>query len=432
MTSATASTPGTTPRSLPYALRFFLFAIFSFDIASLGYNLIARALGYGIPYSFAYFFAPQFFFSDLFEFRERFHHYGRPEFFTQHGYFMYPPGMTLPYAALLATPSPRATFFALTLATVLFFVVCLFRALRTRGVEGGSAALLSVGIAVTSYPLITVLLRTNLEIFVWIVTTCGLWSVYRRRYIWAAVFFGFATAFKIYPFLFFSLLLAHRRYRELAIGILTVLGVTWLALRLLSPHVGYALRWDLDQLRALGGAYVAAPVSLGYDHSFFALIKFATLPWLPNLAPLVRPYTWIVAVGGLVFYFTRINKLPLVNQFIILSVLAVTIAPVSYDYTLLSLYPSLALLCLSALDTAPRDQGKLVPFFLLYATILTPQSYIILHRAHFYGELRALCLLVLVILAAVRLIPDRTSGAENLAAAPLGNSHAEILSADSQ
>lgn len=151
---------------------------------------------------------------------------------------------------------------------------------------------------------------------------------------------------------------------------------------------------------------------------------------LPNLAPLVRPYTWIIAVSCLVFYFTRIHKLPLVNQVIILSVLAVTIAPVSYDYTLLSLYASLAILCLSALDTPPGDQGRFVPFFLLYAIILSPQSYIILHRAHFYGELRALCLLVLMILAAVRLIPDRASGTENFAP-PLRNSDAEVLSADS-
>jgi hypothetical protein len=323
--------------------------------------------------------------------------------------------MTIPYAALLATPSPRATFFAVTLAAVLFFAACLFRALRTQGLEAGSAALVSVGIAVTSYPLILVLLRANSEVFVWIVTTCGLWSAYRRRYTWAAVFFGVATAFKLYPFLFFSLLLAHRRYRELAVGILTALGVTWLALRLLSPHVGYALRWDLDQLRAFGGAYVAAPNSVGYDHSFFALVKFATLPWLPNLAPFVRPYTWIIAISCLVFYFMRIHKLPLVNQVIILSALAVTIAPVSYDYTLLSLYASLGILCLSALDTAPRDQGRLVPFFLLYSIILTPQSYIILHRAHFYGELRALCLLALIILAAIRLIPGRTSGSEGFA-----------------
>jgi hypothetical protein len=392
-----------------------LLALFSFTIASLGYNQIARALGYGIPYSFAYFFAPQFFWSDLTEFRDRFQHYTRPEFFTQHGHFMYPPAMTLPYAALLATPSPRVTFFAVTLAAVLFFAVCLTRALRTHGLEAGNAALLSAGIAVTSYPLVTALLRANLEVFVWIVTTCGLWNVYRRRYVWAAVFFGFATAFKLYPFLFFSLLLAHRRYRELAVGILTALGITWLALRLLSPHVSYALRWDLDQLSAFGSAYVAAPLSLGYDHSFFALVKFATLPWLPNLAPFVRPYTWITAVGCLVFYFTRIRKLPLVNQVIILSVLAVTIAPVSYDYTLLSLYASLGLLCLSALDTAPHDQGRLVPFFLLYSIILTPQSYIILHRAHFYGEFRALCLLALIILAAVRSIPDRTSGSERFA-----------------
>lgn len=402
MASATSGAGDTASRPLPYALRVFLFFTFVFTIASLGFNLIARTLGYGIPYSFAYFFSPRFFFSDLWEFHERFQHYMRPDFFTQHGHFMYPPAMTLPYAVLFSTPWPRPAFFAATFAVAFFFTFCLFRELRRYGLEAAGAALASIGILVTSYPLSVVVQRANLEIVVGFVTTCGLWSVYRRRYIWAAVFFGLATAFKLYPFLFFSLLLTQRKYREIAIGILTTLGITWLALRLLSPHVGYALQWDLDQLRGFGSVYVAAPVSVGYDHSFFALVKFATLPWLPNLAPLVTPYMRIVAVSCLIFYFARIRKLPLVNQIIILSVLAVTIAPVSYDYTLLSLYASLGMLCLSTLRTASQDQRRLVPFFLLYSIVLTPQSYVILRRAHFYGELRALCLLALIILAAVR------------------------------
>lgn len=407
MAPVTSGARDTAPRPLPYALRLYLFFTFVFTIASLGYNLIARSLGYGIPYSYAYFFSPRFFFSDLWEFHERFQHYMRPDFFTQHGHFMYPPAMTLPYAALYATPWPRPAFFAATFAVAFFFTYCLFRALRRYGLEATGAALVSVGILVTSYPLSLAVQRANLEIVVAVVTTCGLWCVYRRQYTWAAVFFGLATAFKLYPFLFFSLLLTQRKYREIAVGILTTLGVTWLALRLLSPHVGYALQWDLEQLRGFGSEYVAAPVSVGYDHSFFALVKFATLPWLPNLAPLVRPYTWIVAISCLVFYFARIRKLPLMNQIIILSVLAVTIAPVSYDYTLLSLYASLGLLCLAALNTASQDstspdQRRLVPFFFLYSIILTPQSYVILHRAHFYGELRCLCMLALIILATIR------------------------------
>jgi hypothetical protein len=116
----------------------------------------------------------------------------------------------------------------------------------------------------------------------------------------------------------------------------------------------------------------------------------------------------------LIFYFARIRKLPTINQIVILSVLSVTITPVSYDYTLLSLYASLAMLCVAAMQMPDTQQTTLTPYFLLYAVVLTPQSYIILRSAHFYGELRAICLLAIVVVAARRPIDiDSTLAVSN-------------------
>jgi hypothetical protein len=394
---------------LPRALRIFLFAILGFTIVSLAYNLIARSLGFGLPYSFAYFFVPDAFFSDFREFGDRFFFFSRPEFFTQKGYFMYPPAMVLPIEACYATAQPGKAFFLFVLGAGLFFAAALYRILRRNGLAVWPSALLTCGIGLTSYPYLLLLLRWNIEVFVWVAVTFGLWNFYRGRYAWAAVCIGLATAFKLYPFLLFSLFLSRRRYRDIALGVFTTFAVTVIALRALSPHVGYAFAWNAVQLKAFGSYYVAAPFSLGYDHSFFALVKFVTLPWLPDLTPLVRPYMWLVAISCLVFYFARIRKLPLANQIIILSVLSVGIAPVSYDYTLLSLYASLAVLCVVALKTPENKQSTLTPFFLLYAIILTPQSYVILRGAHFYGELRALCLLAILVLAARKPLPAESS-----------------------
>jgi hypothetical protein len=399
-------------QSMPQSLRQFLFAILGFTIVSLGYNLVARSLGFGLPYSFGYFFAPQNFFSDFVEFGQRFSALGTPEFFHQLTYFMYPPGMVLPLELLYSVRHPGRWFAAVLLLSGGFFTFCFYRILRTHQLARWPAAMLAFAVALTSYPYVTLLLRWNVEVFVWIAVTIGLWCFFIGRYTWAAVLIGFATALKLYPFIFFSLFLSRHRYRDLALGVLTTIATTLLALRTLSPHVGYAFAWNMGQLQALGKYYVAAPMSLGYDHSFFALIKFITLPWLPDLTPVVRPYTWIVAISCLIFYFARIRKLPTINQIMILSVLSVTIAPVSYDYTLLSLYASLAMLCVAALEMPETQQAKLTPFLLLYAVILTPQSYVILRGAHFYGELRAVCLLAIVFLAARRPIctgPDMPS-----------------------
>jgi hypothetical protein len=407
------------PRSLPSqlmprSLRLFLFAILGFTILSLAYNLVARALGFGIPYSFAYLFTPGSFFSDFVEIKERFSVLGRPEFFHQIAYFMYPPGMVLPLGLLYRAAHPGWVFAVLLFASGAFFTSCFYRILLTHRLARWPAAMLAFAVVLTSYPYVTLLLRWNVEVFVWIAVTIGLWCFFTGRYAWAAVLVGIATALKLYPFIFFSLFLSRQRYKDIALGVLTTLVMTVLALRTLSPNIGYAWAWNMGQLQALGKYYVAAPMGLGYDHSFFALIKFVTLPWLPDLTPLVRPYTSVVAITCLIFYFARIRKLPTINQIVILSVLSVTITPVSYDYTLLSLYASLAMLCVAAMQMPDTQQTRLTPYFLLYAVVLTPQSYIILRGAHFYGELRAICLLAIVVVAARRPIDiDSTLAVSN-------------------
>jgi hypothetical protein len=403
--TALSQGPSEAPVSLSRSLRWFLFAILALTVISLGYTLIARWLGYGLPYSFPELFAPRSFFADFFEFRVRFYDFGKPGFFVQNRDFMYPPAMVLPLEAFYSTAHPFWAFPLFVLASGAFFTVCFFRVLRKQGVRASAAALLALGVAITSYPYVFLLQRGNTEIFVWIAVTLGLWSFYRGHYAWAAVCFGLATALKLYPFIFFGLFLPRRRYREIVLGVFVTVAVTIIGLRALSPHIAYAFHWDMGQLQAFGKYYAASPWDLGYDHSFFGLVKFVTLPWHPDLTPLVRPYTRLIAVSCLALYFGRIWKLPLANQILILSVLSVSIPPVSYDYTLVSLYAPIAILCILALRLPDDKQRILIPYFMLYAAILTPQSYIIFHDARFGAQLRAICLLALLILALRKPLP---------------------------
>jgi hypothetical protein len=403
--TALDQSPARPPLSLPCSLRYFLFTILVLTIICLGYSLVARWIGLGVPYSFPELFVPRSFFADFFEFRVRFYQFGNPGFFTQTRDFMYPPAMVLPLRAFYATAHPFWAFPVFLLASGAFFTFGFFRVLRNQGVTIPPAVLLALGVAITSYPYLFLLQRGNTEVFIWITVTLGLWSFYRGHYAWAAICFGLATALKLYPFIFFSLFLPRRRYREIVLGAFVTVAVTLIALRALTPHISYAFHWDLNQLQAFGKYYAASTADLGYDHSFFGLVKLATLPWHPDLTPLVRPYTRLVAVSCLALYFGRIWKLPLANQILILSVLSVSIPPVSYDYTLVSLYAPIAILCILALRLPDDKQRILIPYFMLYAAILTPQSYIIFHGARFGAQLRAICLLALLILALRKPLP---------------------------
>ena len=391
--------------SLPKSLRWFLFAILALTNLSLGYTLVARWLGLGLPYSFPELFVPRSFFADFFVFRERFYLFGTPAFFHRIEDFMYPPAMVLPLKAFYSTSHPFWAFPLFLLASGAFFTVCFFRVLRNQQVTPAPAALLALGVAITSYPYVYLLQRGNTEVLIWIAVTLGLWMFYRGHYAWAAICFGLATALKLYPFIFLGLFLPRRRYIEIVLGALVTVAVTLIGLRALSPSIGYAFHWDMGQLQAFGRYYAASPWDLGYDHSFFGLVKFITLPWRPDLTPLVRPYTWFVAVACLALYFGRIWKLPLANQILILSVLSVSIPPVSYDYTLVSLYAPLAILCILALRLPDDEQRILIPYFMLFAAILTPQSYIIFHGARYGAQVRVLCLLGLLVLALRKPLP---------------------------
>ncbi len=395
----------TSSTELPRSLRWFIFASLSLTIASLGYSLTARLIGFGLPYSFPYYFSIGTFFSDFNELALRFRDLGSPAFFASGQYFMYPPAMVLPYGAVVRwLPDPFHTFILVFAASLIFFAICFYRVLR-RYLGIGDAILLAASTAVTSYPFWLLVQRENMEVFAWILITVGLWSFYRERFTCAAICIGIATALKIYPLVFFGLFLPPRLYRQMLIGIGSCLAATIIGLRAMSPDIAFAYGWDKIQLQAFGRYYTTSWLGLGYDHSLFALVKVVTLPWLPNLDPLLSYYTWVVIIACLALYFGRIWKVPVVNRIIALSVLSVTIAPASHEYTLLSLYASLAILCVLAMEGS-----KLTPYLLLYAAILTPQSYAILRGARYCGPLHAVFLLALLGLSLCRPIAVVTGG----------------------
>ena len=335
--------------------------------------------------------------SDFTEFGPRFAAYGTPAFMSWPGYFMYPAPLASLVHLFYLSSHPGACYLAFVGATVLLLTAGFFRALRKGGLSVTGSTYLVAGLTLTSYPLLFVLQRWNLEVAVWLLVSLGLWAFYKQQYAWAAVLIGGATSLKLYPLIFFGLFLPRKRYSACALGVATFLVVTALSLYGIDHNIVRAYRWDSVQLQAFGRLYAASFLSLGYDHSIFALVKTATLPWLPDLTFIVRPYTLAVAIGCLILYFARIWKMPILNQMLTLSVLSVIVAPVSFDYTLLSLYPALGMLCILALRTPAEMQGQLIPFFTLFALILTPESYLVINNARFGGEFRAICLLVLLI-----------------------------------
>jgi hypothetical protein len=280
--------------------------------------------------------------------------------------------------------------------------------LRREGLTTTQSVAFAGTTAFLSYPLMFLIQRWNIEFVVWLVGTLAVWCFFTGRTTLSAVLIGIAASLKLYPFIFLGLFLPRRKYRDFGLGIVTFFIVTLVSLYAIGPTIAQAARWDSEQIAAFSKYFVGSLWGLGYDHSFFALVKFVTLPWHPNYFIWARPYSVTMAAISVALYFGRMWRLPLPNQILALSVLSVTLAPVSFDYTLLNLYPAFAMLAVLAIQAERR--GSAVPdmtaYMVLFALILTPESYVIYHAVRYGAELRSVCLIVMLVLALKTPLPE--------------------------
>jgi len=409
---------------LPYALQVFLLLSSGLTILSFVYTLLCRRLNMGLPYSFPYYYVPGDMFNDFFLFRDKFQYWGTAEFFRHDpaagGYFMYPSPLAHVFHLLLSMPHPRSCFALLMLAVVAFLAGGLVRALSGEGLPARASVLFVAGATLLSYPLVFVMQRWNIEVILWLISSLAVWSFFTGRLARPAILVGVAASMKFYPFIFLGLFLPRRRYGAFALGVAVFAGVMLLSLYSLGPTVADAARWDDDQIAAFTKYYVGSTWGLGYDHSFYGLVKTATLHWHPDYFAWVHRYTVTVALAAVGIYFLRIWRLPLPNQILALSVLSVTLAPISYDYTLLNLYPAFAMLAVLAVRAERGAPGVpyLTAYMALFAMIFTPQSYIILSGVRYGAQARALCLIAVLLLALTAPIPweEQTAGEAERAA----------------
>lgn len=395
---------------LPYALKVFLLLSMGLTILSYVYTIICRRMDMGLPYSFANFYVPGEMFEDFYGGHAHFLKWGTPAFFghVQDGYFMYPAPLAHVYRFFLSLPHPRTNFLLAIFAMSAFLALAFIQALRRQGLATKQSILLVGSTALLSYPLVFEIQRCNIEFLVWGVSAIGLWCFPAGRTTASALLIGLAASFKLYPFIFLGLFLPRRKYGGFVLGIATFAAVTLVSLYAIGPTIAAASHWNGEQLAAFSKYFAGDVQNLGYDHSFFGLLKTFTLHWQLDYLAWVRPYSIIVATLSVVLYFLRIWRLPLANQILALSVLSVTLAPVSFDYTLLNLYPAFAMLTVLALQAQRRATRvpHLTAYMVLFALIFTPQSYIIFHAVRYGAELRTICLIVMLVFALMTPMPE--------------------------
>lgn len=342
-------------------------------------------------------------FPDLLYFEPRFKFLHRLEFFTFDPLhpFMYPAPAALPYVVIYGSGHPIRFYLGLVLLAVFAFAVLAGWMLRRRGLRWTSTLLLLVATIFLSYPTMYLMRQANVEAVVWIVLSLGLVLFFSGRSYGAALCFGFVGAMKLYPLIFFGLLLSRRQHRAIVFGMLVAVLVTAFSLWLVYPN--FAVSWRLiqrgvDQFRWMYMLHLR-PLEQGSDHSLWCFLK-RSLPHMPRpdrLAPYLTAYLGVVAAGGLALYVLRIRHLPMINQVVCLTAAMLVLPPTSYDYTLMHLYVPWALLSLVAVRAwrEQRQVAGLLPAMVCFGVLLAPEAEFIHLGESLGGPIKAVTLLVL-------------------------------------
>jgi len=169
---------------------------------------------------------------------------------------------------------------------------------------------------------------------------------------------------------------------------------------------------------------VLAYEQVDFDHSVLGFLKALSLILLPDelssetLSSLVNLYMPIMALAGLVVFFAVIRKLPITNQVICLVVAMILLPPVSYDYTLLHLYIPWALLVLVTIESRDRIVPGLTAAMVCCAVLFAPVTELIVHGQSYGGQVKAVALVVLGLIALIRKFSSSLDGVVEAGTAP--------------
>jgi hypothetical protein len=306
---------------------------------------------------------------------------------------------------------PVRMFFISSLLCFLIPAALFGRTLYRRGISAWKVILFMVVITSMSWPIVLLIDRGNIEVFVWAALATGMWAYATGRLWVASTFFGIGASLKLFPFVLLGLFLSRRQYSKVLWGLFVFVGVSILGLAILGPtipqaYAGINAGLASFKLHYMGEWHVSEN---GVDHSVFALLKgLAILLFHHDPHHFGRSLTAFLAISaitGLLLYFLRIRKLPLLNQIFALTIASIYFTAFSGDGTLVHLYSPCAMAFLLAIQ-AYRDRVEIPGLKLVIGClvfILSFETFLILGQQRIIGQ--AHCIAIGVLLYAVLRYP---------------------------
>jgi hypothetical protein len=350
-------------------------------------------------------------FEDMTVYIDRFKLYHSAKFFTSRvmSAFAYPPGSAPIYEVLYKTHDPVRTYWILagiaSLITLATTYTCLSRAKSSR--------LFIPLLLATSFPLVFLIQRANIEIVLWMVVAAGIVAHWRGQSIIAAIFFGLAATTKLYPIFMLGLFLgpAAKRSRQdlpaFAVGLLTFFFGMIFAVAYAGPSVNVAARGFFSGVVGFQDHYVdvVSRIEIAFDHCFFSPVKY----WAYNhhTSPASYTHLYLLTAGTLaLLLFLRVRHLPFLNRVVFLTVAMVSLPPVSFNYTLVHLY--LPMLLLLSAVSMPRTPATAKAALALLMFVMLPLAALWVFGPLPTGLMQSAALLALLLLSAITAWPGNS------------------------
>lgn len=262
----------------------------------------------------------------------------------------YPPFAAILFALTYHFSNPVAFYLTVAACALAVGFWGVYRGLIQHGMTRSVAALFPLTILVTSFPIVGLLQRGNIEMFLWIFAAAGTWAFLRGHDFVAAVLWALAASTKLYPAIFLILLIPRRSYRAFAVGVAGSLISSILSMWYIGPDIKTA--WNGSVGNVFG--YQTVRVSewtlheLAANHSAFGLVKLGAIVLGTATQKLTIPYYLCGALVMAVTFFRRLDRMPVANQLLAVSAFMLMFPPISYFYTLVHLYaPFLVLVFLA-------------------------------------------------------------------------------------
>ena len=237
-------------------------------------------------------------------------------------------------------------------------------------------------LAITSYPLLFVLDRGNVEGLFFIFLCFFIYFYQKGRFLLSIIPLSLAICMKLYPLVFIVLLISDKRYKETIFCVLLSLGITLSSLLLMKGNIFFSVTEFMKDLLWFKNWYIIGNSGASYNHSLFNVFKIINshLPIIKDLNVFSSLYTILVfTIFGLIALYIIFAEKKLWRKTTLLVLSMILLPYVSFDYTLINIYIPLMLFINSDEKTSKSNLAVCI----LFGLLVIPKHYTIPVMSYF-------------------------------------------------